>query len=94
MLPFERVLTSGSLILAMSYGKPIIAPRIGSIPDTLGEADCLLYSFKDKRGLLYAIKDSNQFDLDTLGRLVRKSCDRLKWGEIAQQTVLVYRNQE
>ena len=92
VLPFERILTSGSLILAMSYGKPVIAPRLASIPETLGVADWLLYDPDDERGLLHAIKDSTQVDLNALGRLVSESCHRLDWSAIAQQTILVYQN--
>jgi beta-1,4-mannosyltransferase len=32
-LPFRQVLNSGSLLLAMSFGCPIVAPRLGSIPE-------------------------------------------------------------
>ena len=92
VLPFERILTSGSLILAMSYSKPVIAPRLGSIPETLGDADWLLYNTKEERGLLHAIKDSTQVDLDALGRLVNEACDRLDWNAIAQKTFQVYQN--
>ena len=92
VLPFERILTSGSLILAMSYGKPVIAPRLGSIPETLGAADWLLYDPNEERGLLHAIKDSTQVDLDTLGKLVSKMCDRLDWRAIAQKTFQVYQH--
>ena len=33
VLPFTNVLNSGSLLLSMSFGSPVIAPRIGSIPE-------------------------------------------------------------
>jgi glycosyltransferase involved in cell wall biosynthesis len=33
VLPFRQVLNSGSLLLAMSFGCPVIAPRLGSIPE-------------------------------------------------------------
>ena len=33
VLPFENVLNSGSMILAMSFGLPVVAPKIGSIPE-------------------------------------------------------------
>ena len=39
VLPFAHVLTSGSAILAMSYAKPVIAPRTGCLPELL-EPDC------------------------------------------------------
>ncbi len=92
VLPFERILTSGSLILAMSYSKPVIAPRLGSIPETLGAADWLLYDPKEERGLLHAIKNSTQVDLDALERLVNEACDRLDWNAIAQKTFQIYQN--
>lgn len=33
VLPFRSVLNSGSLLLAMSFGLPVVAPKIGSIPE-------------------------------------------------------------
>ncbi|MDB4492503.1 glycosyltransferase [Akkermansiaceae bacterium] len=33
VLPFVEVLNSGSLLLAMSFGSPVIAPMLGSIPE-------------------------------------------------------------
>lgn len=33
VLPFQNVLNSGSLLLAMSFGSPVVAPKIGSIPE-------------------------------------------------------------
>jgi beta-1,4-mannosyltransferase len=92
VLPFERILTSGSLILAMSYGKPIIAPRLSSIPETIGAADWLLYDPTEEQALLYAIKESTQVDLKALGQLTYEMCDRLDWGAIAQKTLQIYQN--
>ncbi len=33
VFPFRKVLNSGSVLLAMSFGNPIIAPKLGSIPE-------------------------------------------------------------
>jgi len=35
VLPFTSILTSGSAILAMSFAKPVIAPRMGCLPELL-----------------------------------------------------------
>ena len=35
VLPYRKVLTSGSALLAMSFGKPLIAPRIGLLPELI-----------------------------------------------------------
>ncbi|BAY07245.1 glycosyltransferase [Calothrix sp. NIES-2098] len=90
VLPFERILTSGSLILAMSYGKPIIAPRTSGISETLCTADWLLYDPEDNQGLLSALKQSTQTDLNILSQLVNKACDRIDWVNIGKQTQKVY----
>lgn len=90
VFPFENILTSGSLILAMSYGKPIIAPRLGGIPETIGVADSLLYDSEDDRGLLHALKKSTQVDLSELSQLVTQACAQLDWSKIGQKTSHIY----
>lgn len=90
VLPYTRILTSGSVILAMSYGKPVIAPRLGSIPETLGDADWLLYDPDDPQGLCHAIQKSLTCCLENLSRLTVQSCDRLEWGSIGIQTAQCY----
>lgn len=92
VLPFKSILTSGSLILAMSYGKPVIAPRTDTIVETLGAADWLLYDPQDEQGLLYALKESTQVDLGALSQLVTQECDRLDWEGIGIATKGVYKS--
>ncbi len=90
VLPFTNILTSGSLILAMSYQKPIIAPRQGGIVETLKNADSLLYDSDDHQGLAKALKASTEIDLNALSNQVKIACDLLNWHKIAQQTGQVY----
>ena len=92
VLPFNKILNSGSLILAMSFGKPVIAPRLGGLWEVVGNGDDLLYNPKDEAGLLKAMQKSTEVDLDRLSQLVTKACDRLDWSLIGQQTVEVYRS--
>ncbi|WP_016953297.1 glycosyltransferase [Anabaena sp. PCC 7108] len=92
VLPFKSILTSGSLILAMSYNKPIIAPRSKSIMETLDGADWLLYDPEDEQGLLQALKVSTQLDLQKLSDLVQESCDILSWDLIGKKTHKLYQN--
>lgn len=90
IFPFEKILTSGSLILAMSYNKPIIAPKLGGIAETLGTAGQLLYDPKDPEGLLRALQQSTEIDLHGLSEQVKTECDRLDWEKIAIETAQVY----
>ncbi|WP_019508574.1 glycosyltransferase [Pleurocapsa sp. PCC 7319] len=94
VLPFTNILTSGSLILAMSYGKPVIAPSQGAIQEILQEADSLLYDPSDRQGLAKALKTSTQIDLQELSKQVRLASDRLDWDKIAQQTVQLYQTRK
>lgn len=91
IFPFKKILTSGSLILAMSYNKPIIAPKLGGIAETLGRAGKLLYDPKDPEGLQKALQQSTEINLHRLSEQVKKECDRLNWEEIATHTKNLYK---
>lgn len=90
VLPFKQILTSSSLVLAMSYGKPVIAPRLGGIPETLSDANWLLYDANNELALRHAFKKSMEIDLCTLGKIVSQVCDRMNWADIAQKTYQLY----
>ncbi len=90
VLPFNAILTSGSLLLAMSYGKPVIAPGFGAIAEMLGEAGDLLYAPRDPHGLRGALERSHTLDLAPLRAKTEKMCDGLDWGRLAEMTLGVY----
>lgn len=87
VLPYTRILTSGSVILAMSFNKPVIAPRLGAIPEVLGAADSLLYDPADAQGLSRSIQKSQDCQLEEFKTLTVQACDRLDWDAIGQKTV-------
>lgn len=89
-LPYKTVLNSGSLILAMSYGLPVIAPRLNSIAEYLGIADCLLFDPQDEHGLLNAMKLGTEIELNELQQATIAQCDQLDWCKIGQHTHQVY----
>jgi beta-1,4-mannosyltransferase len=43
VLPFLNILTSSSAVLALSFGRPVIAPAKGCIPELLNETNGFLY---------------------------------------------------
>ncbi|MDV3351381.1 glycosyltransferase [Leptothoe sp. LEGE 181152] len=91
-LPFKQILTSSSLVLAMSYARPVIAPRLGGIPETLGDADWLLYDSSDELGLLHAFKESMEINLSELSQIVGQVCDLMDWPNIAKKTQQLYQS--
>jgi glycosyltransferase involved in cell wall biosynthesis len=64
VLPFKDVLTSGSAILALSFGRPVVAPRLGYLAD-LVTAECgLLYDPGDEHALRDAMVEARQRHFD------------------------------
>lgn len=62
--PYDDVLTSGTAMLALSNGRPLIAPNLGCLKDFVTPEAGLLYEPADQAGLLAALKEfaTRQFD--------------------------------
>jgi len=93
VLPYQDVLSSSGIILAMSFGKAIIAPAIGCIPDTLDNSGSLIYDPGVKDGLLKALEASTtpNVNLKEMGNHNLKIAENLSWDNIAKLTCEVYK---
>jgi len=93
VLPYEGILTSGGIILAMSFGKAIIAPRLGCIPDTLDDFGSFLYNIEEDDGLMKAVRRSleNKINLEKMGSHNLKLAKSLDWDSIAKKTYEIYK---
>lgn len=94
VLPFGSVLTSGSAVLAMTFGRAVIAPRLGCLPELVGATGGHLYDPEDPEGLTDALRRAvaDPDRLDSMGRRNRAVARRLDWGQIADRTRAVYRD--
>ncbi len=95
VLPYKSILTSGAIILAMSFKKPIIAPRIGCIKDTLDNKGNFLYDPNKKNGLLEAMEKALYLDkkvINEMGKYNYELIKRIKWSDIAKKTYNVYKS--
>jgi glycosyltransferase involved in cell wall biosynthesis len=92
VLPFRRILTSGSALLAMSFSRPVIGPRIDVLSELLGPADDLLYNVDDPSGLRKSLERAGcpRFDLVSLSKRTESRCDELDWDKIAASTAAAY----
>ena len=91
IFPFKNILTSGSVILAMSFAKPIICPDISSMADIVHDNNGgFLYDTKDKYGLLEAMKKAFNADLDKIGQYNFKLAEQFRWDLIAKKTHSIY----
>jgi glycosyltransferase involved in cell wall biosynthesis len=88
--PFLEIFTSGSVLLAMSFGRAVIAPRRGCVADTLDEAGGLLYDADDPDGLETALDMARSADVQAMGRHNAEALDRFAWPRIAAATRSVY----
>lgn len=91
--PFRDVLTSGSVILAMSNGLPVIAPRLGCLPETLGQQKELTYCPDRPEGLLEALEHAieNRNHVVDFGKKNLEYCiERLGWSRIGKLTADIY----
>ena len=91
VLPFQKVLTSGSVLLAMSYGKPVIAPASGCLQEILDHNTNFLYKPNDVTSLICAMKKSIKADLPKLGKYNFHIATLANWRISAERTADVYR---
>jgi glycosyltransferase involved in cell wall biosynthesis len=89
VLPYTEVLTSGAAILALSFGRPVVAPRRGYLVD-LVNSDCgVLYTIRDDKSLLSAMCKvmKQQFD----EKRIRSRALEHDWDQTATRMVEVIR---
>lgn len=94
VLPYRDILTSGAVMLAISFGKPVIVPAIGCIPDVLDIEGSFLYNTLEKDGLLEAMKLALKTDVENLRRMGEHNFELAKqfnWEDIAKRTHEVYK---
>jgi len=90
--PFRQVLTSGSVIAALSFGVPVIAPALGCLPELISPAAGLLYEVDKPAALDSAIRDIKARDQTEMRAAARQIADGLDWRAIARRTAGVYQS--
>lgn len=92
VFPFESIVTSGSVILGLSFQKPIICPRIGALVD-LPENTGFFYLPNTRENLLAAMKKalSEKERLEVLEKHAFRYAKELSWEKIAGMTLDIYK---
>ena len=93
VLPYKDILTSGAVILAMSFGKPVIAPAIGCILDILDDKGSFLYNPSSGKGLIEAMQlalNTGVEKLKSMGEHNFELAKQHRWDDIAKGTYGVY----
>ena len=89
VLPFRDVLTSGSAILALSFGRPVIVPRLGNMVEVVNEEVGILYDPDDPGGLAAGMRAAlaRRFDQDAIMRYAAS----LRWQDAAATVLAALR---
>lgn len=58
--PYQEILTSGTALLALSFGRPLVAPRLGTLLEVV-TSDCgVLYDPRSPAGLIEAMREARK----------------------------------
>lgn len=87
-IPFERTLTSGSAILALTMARPLILPEHAKVFDLATED--YSYFFQSIDDLKKIIESLNKFELAKMSPIARSKADTLSWEKISKETLSAY----
>lgn len=87
VLPYQNILTSGGAILALSFGKPVIVPAIGCLPELIDDEIGFVYTNGNQLAgkMLEAIKAT---DIHLMGRKAFSRAEEIKWGRVVDENYL------
>ncbi len=83
VLPYRAVLTSGAALLALSFGRPVIAPDLGSMKDHIDAASGVLYAADQPQALAEALRAVRSRRFDSAAIIERVS--EFTWTRLASQ---------
>ncbi|MBW2003223.1 MAG: glycosyltransferase [Deltaproteobacteria bacterium] len=90
VLPYENILTSGAAVTALSFGKPVIAPEMGCLPEILDKDFSILYNHKDSKGLSNALNKAKELDRSLAKKQAQKRAEELRWEGISIKTAKAF----
>lgn len=92
VLPYRHVLSSGAALLAMSFGKPCVAPTVGCLADVLDASGAFQYDPECETGLLASMWRAldAQDRLAEMGEHNREKASQWTWEKAAEATLALY----
>jgi glycosyltransferase involved in cell wall biosynthesis len=90
VLPYRAVLTSGAAMLALSFGRGVVAPRLGCLAELERSGAVCLYDPEAPDGLADALRRALALDPTLLGQKARRFVRGLSWDAIARRHLAAY----
>ena len=84
-------MTSGTLILVLSWSKSVIAPALGCLPSTDDPVAGILYAPREHDSMYRAMQDIRGYDLAAASWAALTSVRRFDWDDIAATFLEAYR---
>jgi beta-1,4-mannosyltransferase len=92
VFPYTEILTTGAVIMAMSFARACVAPKFGFIKGVLDDNGAFLYEPDEKDGLLNALKMAytRRENTASMGQYNFRKVSPWNWDYIAAETAKVY----
>ena len=93
VLPFKSILSSGSMMLALSFGKPIVAPDLGHINEILDKKGNIVYDPNEKGALFKSVQTCLMYTdkkIEQMGENNLKIAKKYDWDNIGDCTYKIY----
>ncbi|MFC4701038.1 glycosyltransferase [Glaciecola siphonariae] len=90
VFPYKEVLTSGSIILSLSFGRPVVIPKVDSFRAWFDLPFVFTYEQEGVHGLEHVLKEVSKVsrpELALLGEQAFEFAKTLDWQESSQQLV-------
>jgi len=90
VFPFRKTQTSGSLMLALSYGRPVIVPAIATLPEYIDADSGILFDPTRPENLAHALSEAASAPLADMAKAARRQAESLKWEDMARVHLASY----
>ena len=91
VLPYKDITTSGAAYLALSFGRPLIAPLIGSFPEVITASSGILYNATKPNGLITALAEARKKEWSE--NKILEYAHKYDWNKLGPQLSILYRKQ-
>jgi len=91
VLPYRQITTSGAAVLAFSFGRPVVAPRLGAFSSLVDQSRGVLYDPAGQAALAAALEQARQTDWMGSAPEIRAWVAQCDWTAIGEQLLAAYR---
>lgn len=88
ILPYVRALNSGALLLALTFGLPVVVPAGGGLAEVVDERNARTFDLDDPASLAAALRDVSALLTPAASEAARATIERLAPGPVSEQFAL------